>query len=614
MNAQHLQTFLWLRWRLRVNQMKKGGTANLVLGMILAAIVVLLGIVLFFVLLLVGISGLSNEKPAILMYVWDGLVIAFLFFWATGVMTDLQRAEALSLDKFLHLPVSLAGAFVVNYLSSLLSVILILFVPAMIGLSLGLAVSKGPVMLLLLPLVASFFLMITALTYQFQGWLAALMANKRRRQTVIVLITMAFLLLSQLPNLLNVLQPWKSQQTDEVTRRLQAEQAELKRELTEKKITLVQYQQRLLEVEGKYQVQVAASQQERMQHIERITRWVNLALPPGWLPLGAAELAEGAVPPALLGTLGLTLIGAASLRRAYRTTVRLYTGQVGLGPKRPAPAPREAPTTTEKPRSYFLERQIPWLSEQATAVALAGFRSLLRAPEGKMMLLSPLLLLVVFGGLFVARPTEMPQAARPLIAFGAMSLALFTLLQILGNQFGFDRDGFRVYVLSPARRRDILLGKNLAFAPVALGLGMAALVLIQVFRPLRFDHFLATLPQLLSMYLLFCLLTNCLSILAPLRIAPGLMRPTQFGGLMVLLHLAFFLLFPLVLSITLLPLAIEAILAGLGLAEGWPICLVLSIAECVGIVYFYRLILTLQGDWLQAKEQKILKVVTTKAE
>jgi hypothetical protein len=310
--------------------------------------------------------------------------------------------------------------------------------------------------------------------------------------------------------------------------------------------------------------------------------------------------------------LGLTLIGAASLWRSYRTTVRLYTGAYLAGARRPAAAPRQVPTEFDRTRVRFLERRIPWVSEQASAVALAAFRSLLRAPEGKMMLLSPLILVILFGGMFLAHPAEMDPRFRPLAAFGAMSMALFTLLQVAGNQFGFDRDGFRVYVLSPAPRREVLLGKNLAFAPVALGLGLAGVLLVEAFNPLRFDHYLATFPQLLSMYLVFCLLTNCLSILAPIRIAPGLMRPSQGGGLVVLLNLLFLLIFPMVMSLTLLPLAAEFVLAPW--AEGLPVYLLGSVAECVGVVYLYRLLLSAQGDWLQAREQKILKVVTTKTE
>ena len=44
----------------------------------------------------------------------------------------------------------------------------------MVALALGLALSRGPLMLLLLPLIAAFFFMTTAITYQFQGWLASI--------------------------------------------------------------------------------------------------------------------------------------------------------------------------------------------------------------------------------------------------------------------------------------------------------------------------------------------------------------------------------------------------------------------------------------------------------
>ena len=82
----------------------------------------LLAVGLFVIVLVARPVRLAGVPPlAVLLYVWDGLVVAFLFFWLIGLLTDLQRSEALSLDKFLHLPVSLAGVFCINYLSSLLS-------------------------------------------------------------------------------------------------------------------------------------------------------------------------------------------------------------------------------------------------------------------------------------------------------------------------------------------------------------------------------------------------------------------------------------------------------------------------------------------------------------
>jgi hypothetical protein len=594
--------------------LKRGGTANAVILAILAVGAVLLAAGMFVVFFLVGLFALPQASPSALLYVWDGLVVTMLFFWAIGLLTELQRSEALALDKFLHLPVSLTGAFLVNYLSSLLSLTLIVFLPAMVALSLALVFAKGPAMLLLLPLLAAFLLMVTAVTYQFQGWLASLMANKRRRRTVIVLVTAAFILLCQLPNLLNLLQPWKGRQQVDEAAHLTA-LTELQRSLSSGQINASQYRQRHEQIQREYEAQKARVQESGRQMLQQVeqTAWlVNVVLPLGWLPLGAMAAAEGNVLPALLGTLGLTLIGAASLWRSYRTTVRLYTGQFSSGKRRRVAV---VPTArTGERRAKLLEKHLPWVSEHASAIALAGFRSLTRAPEVKMMLLTPIILVVVFGSIFLTRSMELPETLRSLPAFGAMAMILFCMVQLVGNQFGFDRSGFRVFVLCAAQRKDILLGKNLALAPLPLALGTVMVALVQALYPMRLDHLLAVLPQAVSMYLLFCLLANCLSILAPMPIASGSLKPANRALIPILLHVAFTFLFPLALLPTLLPLGVELALDALGWVKGVPISLILSLLECVAVVYVYRLVLTWQGAWLHASEQKILETVTTKAE
>jgi ABC-2 type transport system permease protein len=610
-NWQHFQAFLWLRWRLLVNQMRRGGTANTVLAVLLVVGIVLLAAVLALIFFFVGLF-LKDYSAGIVMYVWDGLVVAFLFSWTLGLMIELQRAEVLSLDKFLHLPVSLAGAFLVNYFSSLLSVTLLLFLPAMVGLSLGLVFSRGPVMLLLLPLLASFFLLVTALTHQFQGWLASLMANPRRRRTIIVVVTMAFVVICQLPNLLPVLLPRTRQQEDEVTARLANEEAELQRAYASGKITAPQYRQRKEAIEHGHQSRLEDLKRQRAEHVEETARLINLVVPPGWLPLGAMALGEGDVLPALLGTLGLTLLGTASLWRSYRTTVRLYRGQFTAGRKGPAAAPPPAPTG--RPAVRLLERELPGLSEHASAIALGGFRALLRAPEAKLMLLTPVILVMVFGSMVVTQAVDPPEAVRPLMATGAMAVILLSMVQLVGNQFGFDRNGFRVFVLCPARRRDVLLGKNLAVAPLALGMGAVTAVVLQAIYRMRWDYFLAVWPQFVSMFLLFCLLANALSILAPIHIAAGSFKPTNLKAIPALLQVAFLLVFPLAMLPTLLPLGVQLALEALGWVRGVPLCLALSLLECVAVVYLYRLVLTWEGSWLQAREQRILDIVTSKAE
>jgi ABC-2 type transport system permease protein len=620
-NWQHFRAFLWLRWRLRLNQMRRGGIVNFIVLMILAAIGVIASVVLFFVLFFVGLWALKDASPAVLMYVWDGMVAVFLFLWITGLITELQRYEALSLEKLLHLPVSLTSAFLINYLNSLSSLILLLFLPAMLGLWLGLLFSWGWAMLLLLPLLAAFILMVTALTYQFQGWLATMMTNPRRRRTVIAVVTIVFVLIFQLPNLLNIMIQRNIHQTAEERAKLPppppvplAKQKGVEEREQEKKHRQ-QLEQRQREIEERNR----EAETQTVQKTKEMASLLNTALPPGWLPLGAMTLGQGQVWQALLGTLGLTLIGTASLWRAYRTTLRLHRGEYTSGRaaavSRPVALRSAERSATGRVSPGLLERKLPWLSEQTAAIALAAFRSLLRAPEGKMILLTPLILMVVFSSMFVTgNRADFPQAARPLLAFGAMTMVMVSMMHLIGNQFGFDRNGFRVYVLSPARRRDILVGKNLAIAPIALTIGAAVALVVQFVYPMSLNHFLALGPTFVSMYLLYCLPANALSILSPMRIAAGSFQPSRPGGLALVWQFAFLFVCPPVLALALVPLGIDSLVAAMDWLPGLPLDLILSVVECGVIVYFYRLLVDLEGDWLQAREQRILEVVTTRAE
>jgi hypothetical protein len=119
----------------------------------------------------------------------------------------------------------------------------------------------------------------------------------------------------------------------------------------------------------------------------------------------------------------------------------------------------------------MVEWMFPWVSEYASAVATAGLRSLLRAPEAKMMMLTPVIMLAAFGGVFLSMSQAPLQMVGPVVPIGGIGMMLLGTLQVAGNLFGFDRDGFRAFILSPAPRREILLGKNLAFAPLVLGWG-----------------------------------------------------------------------------------------------------------------------------------------------
>jgi hypothetical protein len=323
---------------------------------------------------------------------------------------------------------------------------------------------------------------------------------------------------------------------------------------------------------------------------------------------------QGAAVPAVLAFLGMATIGAASLRWAHRTTIRMYQGEYTARKSGPVPAAAAPARAAGEAGTLLVERHLPGLSEPVSAIALGCFRSLVRSPEAKMMLLTPLLLGAVFGSTFVRGQNNLPAPARPLIASGGILLVLAGMLQLMGNQFGLDRDGFRVFVLCAASRRDILLGKNLSFAPLALGLSALLVILVQLLCPLRLEHFLSMFPQLISMFLLFCLVTNMVSIYTPMHIAAGSLKPSNVKMVPVLLQLAMiFCLLPLSQVPVLLPLGIEALLEWQGWTAGFPVCLVLSLVECAAVIFIYRVVLDWEGGLFQAREQRILETVTNRA-
>ncbi|MDR3638565.1 MAG: ABC transporter permease [Isosphaeraceae bacterium] len=613
MNWEHLKAFVWLRSRLLVNQWRRAGTVNAVLMSIVAVGAIVTAVPLFIGVFALGVYAIPKAAPVHLLYVWDGVIVAFLFFWAIGLITELQRSEPLALSKFLHLPVSVNSAFLINYISSLLRLSLIVFVPVMLAYALALVVAKGASMLPVLLLLAAFLLMITALTYQFQGWLGSLMTNPRRRRTVVVVTTMLFVLVFQLPNLVNIYTPRWAQQKVAQSKQLADELAKVQHAVQTGEIDPREFGRRQQEVMERHRLAVQQADRETADRVAGVARIVNIVLPVGWLPLATMSAAEGRFMPAVLGLLGMTLIGAASLRQAYRTTIRQYQGQSTARKPRQAPAagtPKHVDTRTVRP----LETRLPGLSEPASAVALGGLRSLLRAPEAKMMLLTPVIMIFIFGSMVFGQRHAIPVSVRPMLAIAAMLFVLFGVLQLMANQFGFDRDGFRVFVLSPVPRRDILLGKNLAFAPLTLGIAGALLLIVQALCPMRVDHFLAMFPQYISMFLAFCILVNLGSIYAPLPIAAGTLKPASPKLSTVLLQLLMFMvLFPIVEGATLLPLGIEAVLGALGWGAGIPICLLLTVVELAVMVMLYRVSLQWLGDLFQAREQRILEVVTGRA-
>jgi ABC-2 type transport system permease protein len=573
MHSHQIRTLLWLRWRLTVNQLRKGGILNGLLAALLGVVILVLAVGGAVLGGLAGAWGVVKARPLDLLVVYDLLVGVFLFLWMISIVTEIQRSETISIGRLLHLPVSLRGVFAVNYLASHLTLGIILIVPALLGLDVGLALRQGPVMLCLVPLVLAFVFMITAWTYCLRGWLVSLMVNPRRRRAIVAYVTLGAVLLSQLPNLLTHAMRHDSGQTRSAPPAVSTDQG---------------------------------------PRLPNAVQLLHEVLPIGWVGYGAMHAAAGNPMPSLLATAGGLAIGALGLYRAYRSTVRFYRGEQAPR-QRPRGSPRPGPAAAQ---AGLAERRLPGVPAEATALAQVFFRGLIRAPEIRIALAMNLLFLVIaLAGIMGRRSSPPGEAMRPFVATGAVMVTLFGMLQLMFNHFGHDRQGFRCLVLSPVPRHLILLAKNLAAMPFVLCLGGVLLTAAILLARIGLVTSLATVLQLATAFLLVSMTGNAVSLLAPFRVSPGSLKPTKTRTSTTLaIILSHLVLFPLSMVPVLLGPALGWWLAGPATPASQLINLAVSAILLPAAALAYRVSLMPLGRLLQRREKEILSVVTQEVE
>ena len=586
MNWSQLRTVLWLRWRLTRNQWSRRGG---VLSAVLTILALVMGSVIALAALVGGAAagalGLGKAPPELLLIVWDVIIGVFLLLWLIGVLTEIQRSETIDLGRLLHLPVSLQGIFLVNYLASHLTLSIVVFLPGALGLCAGLAWARGWAMLLLIPQVLGFVFMATAWTYCLRGWLVSLMVNPRKRRSILTGATLVVILLAQLPNLyFNVI-------AGPDRRHFHSSNPPPTNPVPG---------------EGK-----STDNPGGYPFLPPAFLAAHTYAPPLWVANTAVGLAKGHVWPAIWGSLAALAIGAAGLGRAYRSTLRFYRGQETSAPaKKRAAAPGHAVRG-----SSLLERRLSAVPEEPAALALALFRSLTRAPEVKMALASNLVVLVVLAVMFSSRGAQAPgDLVKPFLAAGVVGSTFFGLLQLMFNQFGFDRDGFRALVLLPIQRKHTLLAKNLSLVPIAFGLGLLFLAILQVIAGLHWLVLVAACLQLTAMFLLLSLAGNFVSIIAPYRIALGSLKPTKASGKTTLFIFISHICFPLLLTPIFIPPALGLVAGSLGWLPATTVNALASLLLAALVALIYRLSLAALGDLLQQREKEILQIVSQEVE
>ena len=578
MNWSQFRTILWLRWRLSRNQLGRAGMWNA----LLTGVVIICGSMFAVGGCLAGIFagyvGLASAPPETLLIVWDVGIALFLCFWMFGVVAEIQRSESIDVARLLHLPVSLRDVFCVNYVASHLTLSVVLVVPAMFGLAAGLSAGRGISMLLLFPLLIGFIFMISAWTYCLRGWLASLMINPRRRRAIVIGITMGFVLLGQLPNLyFNLVGHFGRSRNEQVR------------------------------ANPPDDLSAVAQANSQKQKLPAAFFTAHTYVPFLWVGKGAFDLGKGNIWPALVASVAAFGIGALGLSRAYRATLRFYLGQTAGKESIPKPEVRASPASGQS----MMERGLPGIPEQAAALALASFRSMMRAPEVKMALATSLVMWAIFGMIIFSRSARMgSESGKPFLVTGAVLFVMFGMVQLMFNQFGVDRDGFRTLVLLPARRQEILLGKNLAFLPIVLGSGMIMLLALKFVIGVSVVAVVSGILQLVSAFLLVCIAGNLVSIVVPYRIAPGSLKATKTPIKTAVVVMLSHLLFPLAMTPTLIPPAIEWLNGYLGWFPSIPVNLLLSLLLAASGVVAYWLSLGGLGELFQRRELRMLQVLT----
>ena len=582
MDWEQLRTIVWLRKRLIRNQWSRAGALSAVLTVIVVWAGFVVGVAGGLGGVLVGVFALADKPPAVMLVVWDLIIAAFLFFWMIGLINELQRSEMIDIGRLMHLPVSLRDIFLVNYIASHLTLSIIVFLPAMLGLCLGLILGGRGLMILMLPLVLGVIFMVTAWTYCLRGWLAALMVNKRRRRAIVAGVTFGFILLCQLPNLLGNLMRDRKRHRPRPTEQVAVEKP-----------------------------RAAHSPPRDKPRLPPVLLTAHKCVPFLWVGNGAMSLAGGNVWPALLGAAGAFGIGGLGLRRAHRTTLGFYRGQA----TKKKPAEKQKVTKAAAARGGLFDRSVPGIPDEAMSLASVFFRSLVRAPEVKMAMGTNFLMLLIFGTMILLRRSSTTGAEfKPFVAVGAVLFTLLGISHLMFNHFGFDRGGFRQLVLLPVRRKWILLGKNLAFLPVALAMGVTVLLVVAFAVRISLIVTLAAGFQWMAAYLLICMTGNLLSVLVPHHIAQGSLKRTKTSLATTLLIVGSRLLSISTMSVLLVPPVLGLLWSHLGWLPAESVNLLFSAALAAILGFTYKFSLVPLGKLLQRRERQILKVVTRQVE
>ena len=132
--------------------------------------------------------------------------------------------------------------------------------------------------------------------------------------------------------------------------------------------------------------------------------------------------------------------------------------------------------------------RVPWISDAASAVAIAQIRLVLRSVQGKIQTVMLPAVILVLGILWRRRPEELAPGgfAFPiglLLGAFAVFLAMTTLEGTVLNQFASDRAGLTLEFLSPISDADLIAGKAAAGAILGVSRAVPSILIAAAIAP-----------------------------------------------------------------------------------------------------------------------------------
>jgi ABC-2 type transport system permease protein len=245
---------------------------------------------------------------------------------------------------------------------------------------------------------------------------------------------------------------------------------------------------------------------------------VERVLPPG---LAAGSLVSAAAGQWPLAAGRLALLAGYSAIAFWLLNLRLRAYYFGEDLSESA-ARVAKPAVKEKVRAGWT---VPLASPATSAVLQKEIRYILRSGPMLYTLVMPVVILVIFrfsvgqtrhnGGSFLSRSGEL---AFPVGA----AYAVLILANLLYNSFGADNGGIQLFYLSPARFREIMLGKNLAHALLlAIEMVLVFVAASFLYQPPTPVLFLATILAVVFGLFTNLIAGNLLSIFTPKKIDIG---------------------------------------------------------------------------------------------